>query len=62
MVIIFVDNLLGIFKRCIFSSQKAVLNQAREECYFLLLRIFYGYYNSYKARGVIKLFQLDELF
>ena len=29
---------------------------------FMLSRIIYEYYNSYKARGAIKLFQLDESF
>ena len=31
-------------------------------CYVLLLRVIYEYYNSYKERGVINLFQLDESF
>ena len=43
-------------------DQKILDREASTEYYFLLLRIINEYYNSYKARGAIKLFQLDESF
>ena len=54
-------SVLALINFLLFSLLRTGTLRAHS-CYFLLLRKIYDFYNSYKARGAIKLFQLDELF